>query len=149
MSRSSSALRFGSPRLLEQLDAEADARERRAQLVRGVGEQHAVRADQLLDARGRAVEALGEPRHLVAALDLDARREVAGAERLDAGLQPLEPARQAAHHRIGADADRQRDGAEQRDREADGGMAVPQSARARRASGRRAAARAQAGPPRP
>ena len=60
-------------------------------------------SDQFLDAGGRAVEALGEPRHLVAALDLDARRQVAGAERLDAGLQALQPARQPAHHRIGAE----------------------------------------------
>ncbi len=49
-----------------------------------------MRADQLLDARRGAVEALGEPRHLVPALDLDARRELARAERVDAALQPLE-----------------------------------------------------------
>ncbi len=85
MSRSSSALVFRISRLLEQLEAEPDARQRRAQLVRGIGEQHAVRADQLLDARGGAVEASGKPRHLVAALDLDPRRKIAGAERLDAG----------------------------------------------------------------
>ena len=68
-----------------------------------------VRADQLLDARGGAVEARGEPRHLVPALDLDARREIAGAERLDARLQPLQPPREAAHDRIGAERHRERD----------------------------------------
>ena len=45
-------------------------------------------------------------------LTVDARGEIAGAERLDAGLQPLEPARQPAHHRIGADRHRERDRAE-------------------------------------
>ena len=47
---------------------------------------------------------VGQPRDLVLALDLDARRQIAGAERLDAGLQALQPPRQAAHDRIGARA---------------------------------------------
>ena len=51
-----------------------------------------MRADQFLDARGGAVEALGQARDLVAALDVDAGGQVAGAERLDAGLQPLDAA---------------------------------------------------------
>ena len=81
----------------------------------------------------------GQRRDLVAALDLDARAEIAAAELLDAGLQPLEPPAEAAHHRIGADRDGER---EQREAAHD-----PQdrarSARApggRPASGRRAAA---------
>jgi len=52
-----------------------------------------VRADQLADAFGGAVEALREARDFVASLDLDARAEVAAAERFDARLQPLEPPR--------------------------------------------------------
>ena len=112
MSRGEVGLELRVLALLVELEPEAEARQRRAQLVRRVGEQHAMGADQLLDAGGGAVEARGEARHLVAALDLDARGELAGAERLDAGLQPLEPARQAAHHRIGADRDRERDAAE-------------------------------------
>jgi hypothetical protein len=45
-----------------------------------------VGADQLFDATSGAVEALGEPSHLVAALDLHAGREVPRPERLDARL---------------------------------------------------------------
>ena len=60
-----SRLEFGlalaeSAPAFEQLDAHAHARQRRAQFVRGVGEQHLVRGDQFLDARGGAVEAFGE-----------------------------------------------------------------------------------------
>src|SRR5437867_6642750 len=69
------SLRLGV--LFHQFHRHADARERRAQLVRSVREQRLVRSDQLLDAARRPVEALGEPRHLVASLDLDARRELA------------------------------------------------------------------------
>ena len=54
-----------------------DAGERRAQLVAAVGQQQAVRGHQLLDTVGGAVEAFGEGGELVAALDLDARAEVA------------------------------------------------------------------------
>ena len=67
-----------------------------------------MRADQFLDARRRAVETLGQPRDLVAAFDFDAGGEIAGAERLDARLQPLEPPRQPAHDRIGAERDDER-----------------------------------------
>src|SRR6476659_4753061 len=62
------ALRVGT--LLQELDHHLDARERRAQLVRRRGEQELVRAHQPLDALGCLVEALGEARDLVAALDL-------------------------------------------------------------------------------
>src|SRR5439155_4241492 len=68
--------------LLHQFHGHADARERRAQLVRGMGQERFVGADQLLDAAGGAVEALGEPRHLIVAFDLHSSREVSGAERL-------------------------------------------------------------------
>jgi hypothetical protein len=95
--------------VLHQLERHADAGERRAQLVRGVGEQRLVRGEQLLDARRRAVEALGQARHLVAALDLDPRRQVAAAERLDARLQVLQPPREPPHHGIGAHADAERE----------------------------------------
>jgi len=48
-------------------------------------------------------------RPLIAPLDPHARREVARAERFDAGLQTLEAAGQPPHHWIGAHADRGRD----------------------------------------
>ena len=92
----------------QQRGGDGDAGERRAQLVAAVGEQQAVGGDQLLDALGRAVEARGQCRHLVAALDLHARAEIAAAQLLDAGLQPLEPPAEPAHHRIGADRDGER-----------------------------------------
>src|SRR5262249_35342065 len=82
------ALRVGV--LLHQLHRHADASERRAQLVRSVGEQRLVRPNQLLDAARRAVEAVREPRYLVAPFGLHARREVSGAERLHRDLQALE-----------------------------------------------------------
>ena len=108
MSRWSSALRRGRRVLAVELDAQAQARQRRAQLVRRVGEQEPVGADELLDPRRRAVEARGEPRHLVASADRDPGREVAGAERLDTLLQPLDPLGQPARHRIGENRDHQR-----------------------------------------
>ena len=110
---------------LGQLERHADARERRAQLVRGVGEQGLVRPDQLLDARRGAVEALGEPRHIVPAFDFHPDAQLAGRERLDALLQPLQPARQAPHHRVGADPDRDR---EHRQREEQAERRVPRAA---------------------
>ena len=100
---------FGIGLLAQQRHRHADARQRRAQLVAAVGEQQAMRGDQLLDAPGRAVEALGQRRHLVAALDLHARAEIAAAQLVDAGLQPLEAAAEPAHHGIGADGDGRRE----------------------------------------
>ena len=76
---------------LDQLETEPDAGERRPQLMRRIGEQQLVGVDQALDPRGGAIEAFRQPGDLVAALDLDARAQIAGAERLDAGLQSLEP----------------------------------------------------------
>src|SRR4051812_46016321 len=55
---------------LEKLDAKPDTRQRRAQFMRGVGEQHAMRIDQLLDTSSGRVEARRKARDLVAALDL-------------------------------------------------------------------------------
>ena len=74
-----------------ELETELNARERGAQLVRRIGEQHPVGAQEALDPGRRVVEALRELRDLVAALDLDPRAQIAGAEELDAPLQPLEP----------------------------------------------------------
>ncbi len=85
------------------------------QLVRGVGKQQLVRAHQVLDARGRAVEALREARHLVLALDLDARLEIAGTQLIDACLQSFQPAGEAAHQGIGAHRHGERDGAQEGD----------------------------------
>ena len=129
--------------LLRQLQPQADARERGAQLMRGIGQQQLVRADQLLDARRGLVEACGEPRDLVAALDLDARLEIAGAEQFDTRLQALQPARDAARDRKGGERDGERDRAKKcHQREAR--TLIAAAARAPRASVRR-----EAGPTRP
>ncbi len=74
-----------------------------------------MRAHQGFDTLRRTIEALGEPRHLVTALDLHARGQIARTERLDAGLQPFQPSRQAAHDRIGADGHQKRDPTEEQD----------------------------------
>ena len=97
--------RCAGRRLVEHRHRHLHARQRRAQFVAGVGQQRLVRAHQRLDARGRVVEARRHGGHLVAPADLDAVVELAGAEALDALLQRLEPARQAAHHRVGAGGD--------------------------------------------
>ena len=108
MSRFSDFARLRVGGVAQQRGRHGDAGERRAQLVAAIGEQQAMGGDQLLDALGGAVEARGQGRHLVAALDLDARAEIAAAQLLDAGLQPLEPPAEPAHHGVGADRDGQR-----------------------------------------
>ena len=55
---------------------------------------------------GRVVEARGQRGNLVLAFDRDARREVALAELLDPGLEPLQPAREPPRHRPGSDRNR-------------------------------------------
>jgi hypothetical protein len=80
-------------------------RQRRAQLVAGVGEQRPVRLHQGLDPLRRDVEARGDGGDLVVAADLDPMAELAGAELLHALLERLEPAGQPPHHRIGAGGD--------------------------------------------
>ena len=112
---------------------------RRAQFMRGVGEQHAMRVDQVLDAAGGGVETRREAGDLVAAFDLHARRQRSGAERFDAGLQALQPARQPAHDRIGAERDHQRDRAEE-ENQPDQRIAERAAARAPRSSVRPEAA---------
>ncbi len=116
MSASSSAtLRVSSPRsaasgsAAQALEAEPDARERGAQLVRAVGEQQLVRLDQLLDALGGPVEAARKRRDLVAPLDGHARGEVALTELLDTALQTLEAARQPPRDRVGTEHEGEND----------------------------------------
>ena len=57
---------------------------------------------KLLDAARLAIEACRECRHLVLALDLHARRKIAFAELVDAGLESFQPPRQPAGDRPGA-----------------------------------------------
>ena len=101
--------------LAQQGGRHGDAGERRAQFVAAIGQQQTMRAHQLLDALGRAVEALGQGRDLVASLDRDASAEIAAAQLLDTVFQPLEPATETAHHGIGADGDGRRHQREESD----------------------------------
>ena len=103
MSRFSSSRVLASALLAQQRGGDADAGERRAQLVAAVGEQQAVGGDQLLDALGRAVEARGQRRHLVAALDLHARAEIAASR-----AARRRPSAARAGGRAGAPPDRRR-----------------------------------------
>ncbi len=82
----------------------ADARERRAQLVRGIGQQRFVRLHQGLDARGRSVELAREVGHLVVAVHRHARRQIALAKALHAVLQHIEPLEQPPDDREHAQA---------------------------------------------
>ena len=61
-----------------QLEPEPDPRQRGPELMGCVGEQHLVRVDQAFDPSGGVIEALSQPRNLIAALDFDARGEIAG-----------------------------------------------------------------------
>ena len=80
------ALGLGQPvGVLEHLDVGAQAGDRRAQLVAGVGHEVALRLDRALERVERRVEAAREAGELVLALDLEPLREVGvGRQRLGA-----------------------------------------------------------------
>ena len=98
--------------LRQQLHGHADTGEGGAQLVRRGGEGIALRLDQRLNALRRLVEAARQRRDLVLAFDIDPGGEIARAQGLDSGLQALQPAREAAGERPGADGDGERQDAE-------------------------------------
>jgi hypothetical protein len=62
----------------EHLDVGAEARERRAELVRGVGNELPLRASGLLECGEHRVEARREAAELVAPFVVDAAREIPG-----------------------------------------------------------------------
>ena len=64
--------------LAQEVDVRAHRGQRRAQLVRRVGDESPLAADRLLERGEHRVEARREPAELVAALALDALREVPG-----------------------------------------------------------------------
>ena len=68
----------GSDRLGEHLDVRAQRRHRRAQLVRGVGDELALGGDRALQRVEHRVEARGQLADLVLARDLDPAAEVLG-----------------------------------------------------------------------
>ena len=83
------------------IQPQANARQRRAQLVGAIGDQQLVRAHQLFDALGRFIEAFRERRDFIATFHLHARREIAGAELQHARLQSREARGDATRDRIG------------------------------------------------
>src|SRR5262249_44200543 len=96
-------LRFAFGMCCNQLEPEPDPRQRCSQLVGCIGEQHLMRIDQAFDPSCCLIEALRQTCNFVTPLDLDARREVAGPQRLDAALQSLEPSREPSHDWAGAE----------------------------------------------
>ena len=128
-----------SRRALRRLRADSMARRMRDSGVRSSCEVLASSSlcapDQLLDAGGGAVEARGQPRDLVIAFDRARGRERSPAPSSSTpSLQPLEAAGQAAHHRVGAHRDRERDAAQEEDQPNTGWRR--RSAAGRPASGR-------------
>ena len=76
-------------RALQHLEVGARAGQRRAQLVRGVGDEAPLRRARLLDRGQHGVEALGEAAQLVLAGDLDAPRQVVRRRDVLGGLREL------------------------------------------------------------
>ena len=100
----------------EHLDVGAQARQRRAQLVRGVGDELSLRLRRRLERREHRVEGRGEARELVAPVLLDSPREVARLRHLLSGVG--ETAHRREHRARDDDAKRGGDGhADERDEE--------------------------------
>ncbi len=93
-----------------------------------------MRLDQPLDMVGGPVEALGHRRHLVAAVRRHAGHEIATAPGIHAHAQPLQPAGQVTHHRIGGQPDDTGDQSQVGERIAAGRTEGPRHARSHRAA---------------
>src|SRR5204863_7488345 len=83
--------RIGGLAAREELEVRAQARERRAQLVRRVGDELPLLSQRHLERREHGVEAAGEARDLIAARERDTAREVTRARDL------LDRRRESAH----------------------------------------------------
>ena len=79
--------------VLEQLDEAAEREDRRAQLVRGVGDELLAGAVEARQALLHLVEGPRELADLVGRVDRDRRLEVAIRDLLGGGLEPAQPAR--------------------------------------------------------
>ena len=91
--------------LVEQLDEAAEAEDRRAQLVRGVGDELLAGAVELGEAALHLVEGAGELAELAGGVDRDAGGEVAVGDRARRVLDPPHPLRD---HLGGVEADAER-----------------------------------------
>ena len=95
--RARRVLRFAQP----DLDCHAQARQRGAQLVAGVGEKRLLRGEQAGEPGRRLVEGAPEQRDLVVAALLEAGRRAILAPARHAGAQRLEPPSQQRRDGIG------------------------------------------------
>jgi hypothetical protein len=82
--------------VLREVERHTDARERCPELVRHVGEELRLRAEELRHPVGHLVECAGDGAQLVAALPAGSGRQVAGAERAVCLREPIERARDGA-----------------------------------------------------
>ena len=103
----------------EHLEVGAQRRERRAQLVRRVGDELALGALRVVERLEHRVERRGQPRELVVALRLDAARQVARAGDVLGGLGQLGDRSHGVAGGEAAEERRQRDAAEREQPEAE------------------------------
>jgi len=98
------------------LDAQPQPRQRRAQLVRRVGDEVALRAHQPLEPRGHVVERAGERLLLGASLDRRAGAELALGDPAGGAVEPAYRARDLARHdRAGEQPEAEHEQADQRE----------------------------------
>ena len=94
LGRSLTLARRKRPLAGEHLDVRTQARERRAQLVRCVGDELSLLAVGILEGGEHRVEARAQPAQLVGAVRLDPLRQIARLR------DPLRRSRQAPHRRV-------------------------------------------------
>ena len=100
--------------VFQEFSTDPDPRQRRAQFMRDIGKQQAVLGNERLDPLGGPVETVGQSRHFVLALHLDAGVQFTLAEHFHAGLQAFQSSRETANDGICADRYRDRQADEQR-----------------------------------
>ena len=101
--------------VLQQLEEAAEREQRRAQLVRGLGDELLARVVEPLQLALHVVEGGGELAELVVRVGLDAVGEVAARDLARGALEPLDAQRQRARHEVAAehrDQERERAGDE-------------------------------------
>ena len=107
----------------EHFELAADHRQRRAQLVRGVGDERALARERLGEAVEHVVEGVGEHPHLVALRPgvVDARVQVAGVDARGDRRHPPQRPRDARADQIGGEQrarEREQAGEDERARDA-------------------------------
>ena len=88
------ARRLVEPRVVEQLEEAAEREERRAQLVRGVGDELAAGAVEVREAQAHALERAGELAELVRAVIDDRLVEAPGGDPVGGELEAADPPRE-------------------------------------------------------